>query len=420
MSKTIRIAAILAIALACSRAQARESNGAESRALVIGATLPLTGAEAKAGMAFKEGYELAIEEANRAGGVLLRSGRLPVSLKIVDDGSSAEQAIRLAQRLIDVDKAQLLLGTYSTSLVLAQSAVPEEAHVPYVNGGGAASEIYRRTPKYVFGLLAPVDLLAFSEMRWIELQQSEGRLPMPLRIAILWENTPHGKDFRSGVLEFATKTARRKGSYEVVLDESFEMNYPDAKRIMARLKAAKADVFLADAHLPDYIALHKEYVAQKLCHAVVSYGARGSERQAAEALGRENVAYILSAVWWNAAAGPGKPFADAFMAKHQRAPEWYHALAYESARALLTAVQNAGSADRERVREQLDKLQMDSILVGGRLWFQDHQAHYPFVVQQNRPDGTSPIVYPRELAQAPGVAPNPRCSGEAVAQHSRD
>src|SRR5438445_672604 len=192
-----------------------------------------------------------------------------------------------AQRLIDVDNAQLLLGTYSSSLVMAQSAVAEQAHVPYVNGGGAAAEIYRRAPGYVFGLLAPVDLLAYSEMRWLDLEQTAGHLPTPLRVAILWENTPHGKDFRRGILEFAAKTTRRKGAYEVVLDESFEMNSPDTRQIIGRLKAAKADVFLADAHLPDFIALHKEYLAQKLCHAAVTYGARGSEGQAADALGRD-------------------------------------------------------------------------------------------------------------------------------------
>jgi len=413
MPKSIRSAAAVILALASSGASAADAGNA----LVVGATLPLTGAEAKAGVAFKEGYEFAIEETNRAGGIEMGRSRVPVVLKLVDDQSSSEQAIRLAQRLIDVDKVQLLLGTYGSSLVLAQSAVAEEAHVPYVTGGGAAAEIYRRTPRYVFGLLAPVDLLAHSEMRWIEVQQTEGRLPTPLRIAVLWENTPHGKDFRAGILEFTTKTVRRKGAYEVVFDESFELNYPDPKKIMTRIKAAKADVFLADAHLPDYIALHKEYVAQKLCHAVVSYGARGSEKQAAEALGRDNVSYILSAVWWNAAAGPGKRFAEAFKAKHRRPPEWYHALGYETARALFTAVQRAGSVERESVREQLGKLEMESILPGGRLWFQAHQAHYPFVVQQNQPDGTSPIVYPRELAAIPGTAPNPRCGGGAFAQH---
>ena len=60
----------------------------------------------------------------------------------------------------------------------------------------------------------------------------------------------------------------------------------------------------------------------------------------------------------------------------------------------------------------LASLQVDSILPGGKLRFgaeHGQQAHYPFVVQQNQPDGTSPIVWPREVASSPGIAPNPAC-----------
>jgi branched-chain amino acid transport system substrate-binding protein len=405
MSRLVMIAAAAWLGVGCSRASARHA-GAPSGTLQIGATLPLTGAEAKAGAAFKEGYELAVEEVNRAGGIDLDSGRLPVALALIDDRGLPEQAVRGAQRLLEVDKVQLLLGTSSSPLVMAQSAVAEAARVPYVNGGAAAAEIYQRSPGYVFGLLAPVDLLAHSHMRWMELKQSEGRLPNPLRIAVLWENTEHGKDFRHGLLEFAGKTGRRQSAYRIVLDASFEVGAPDAKKIMARLKAAGADALLADAQTPDRIALHREYVAQGLCHAVVSYGAQGSEGEA----------YLLSAVWWNAAAGPSRAFVDTFRARYGRVPEWQHALAYESARALMTAVRKAGSADREMVRAELVRLRMDSILPGGRLSFEHQQARYPFVVLQNQPDGSSPIVYPVDVAQTPGVAANPRC-GAALAQH---
>ena len=34
----------------------------------------------------------------------------------------------------------------------------------------------------------------------------------------------------------------------------------------------------------------------------------------------------------------------------------------------------------------------------------------PFVVQQNLPDGTAPIIYPKDVASASGVAANPRCA----------
>jgi len=69
--------------------------------------------------------------------------------------------------------------------------------------------------------------------------------------------------------------------------------------------------------------------------------------------------------------------------------------------------------DREAVRAKLAALSMDSILAGGKLSFpadKGQQAHYPFVVQQNLADGTSPIIYPKEQATGEGVAPNPRCA----------
>src|SRR5205809_957295 len=78
--------------------------------------------------------------------------------------------------------------------------------IPYVNGGGAATAIYKRGYKWVFGLLAPVELLAESMMKWIDAEQKAGKLPKPATIALLWENTSHGKDFRKGVTEFATKS----------------------------------------------------------------------------------------------------------------------------------------------------------------------------------------------------------------------
>jgi branched-chain amino acid transport system substrate-binding protein len=55
---------------------------------------------------------------------------------------------------------------------------------------------------------------------------------------------------------------------------------------------------------------------------------------------------------------------------------------------------------------------MESIVPEGELTFPEengYQAQYPFVVQQNQPDGSSPIIYPEELATGEGMAPNPNC-----------
>ncbi len=411
-------AALAAFAVgACAATPQQPSSGNQSRApvpdrIVIGATLPLTGAESRAGGFYKEGYDLAFELANKGGGLTIAGKKVPVDLKLLDDTTSQATAVSLADRLINQDKVDLLLGTYSTDLVQAQSTVAEQAQIPYVNGGGAATDIYARKYRWLFGLLAPISKLADAEMRWIDAQQGAGNLPKPARIALAWENTAHGKDFRKGVTEFVDKS---KGAYSVVMDESFELNGKDFSPLLAKVKAANADFFLVDAHLPDYITMQRQYVTAGLCHKVISYGARGPEKQALEALGQDNVNYILSAVWWNAQLGSrglNKEFVDAFRAKYNnRDPEWYQALAYETARATFTAIQKANSVDRAAVRSALVGLKMESILPGGQLTFPaqfGQQAQNAFVVQQNQ-SGKSPIIFPKDVANASGVAPNPNC-----------
>ncbi len=380
--------------------------------IVIGATLPLTGAEARIGGFFKEGYELAFELANKAGGVEVGKKKVPVRLKLLDDTSAPATSVNLAHKLASED-VDALLGTYSTTLVQAQTTAAEQDALPYINGGGAATAIYERGFKWVFGVLAPIDLLAETLMKWLQEQQDLGKLPRPLRVAIVWENTSHGTDYKRGIRHFADQS---EGRFQVALDEPFELNAKDFSGLLGKLKAANVQALLADAHLPDFITMHRQYLGSGLCHAVITYGARGSEKAAADALNQKNIEYILSAVWWHAQLAQKNPlndeFVKAFTAKHGRDPEWFQALGYETARALFRAIEEAGSVEKQAVRDALAKLRMDSLMPGGTLSFPKEtgqQARYPFVVQQNLPDGSSPIIYPKELATGTGVAPNPNC-----------
>jgi branched-chain amino acid transport system substrate-binding protein len=414
-----RLIALVALAalgvVACAPGQsAKNDNGAAKvpDKIVIGATLPLTGAESKSGGRYKQGYELAIELANKAGGVEIAGKKVPVELRLLDDTTDQAKAVNLAQRLITQDKVDFFLGTYSTALVEAQSTVAEQNKMPYVNGGGAATSIYSKGYKWIFGTLAPVENLATTEMEWINQQQGAGKLAKPAKIAIVWENTSHGQDFRKGVQEFVKA---HQADYQVVVDESFALDGKDFSAVLSKVRAAQAHLFMVDAHLPDFITMHRQYLSTKMCNQLLTYGARGSEADARAALGQEGVNYILSAVWWNKQLGDkglNKEFVDAYKAKYNAEPEWYQATGYEAARALLTAISKAGSVDKQKVRDTLAGLQMDSILPGGKLSFPEAkggQATYPFVVQQNLPDGTSPIIYPADVATGQGVAPNPNC-----------
>lgn len=394
------IAIVLVALLAGPRAQA-----AEGQRILIGATLPISGDDAIAARAYRMGYELAIEEANSAGGILVDGRQERVSLVVRDDAGKPELAASELGQLIEGVKVNALLGSYGTPLTQAQAPVAESHKVPYVNGGSSASELYQHNMGYLFGTMSPVKMLGFAEIGWIEQQQKEGLLPKPVRIAMLWENTTHGRDFRKGILSL-TRRAAGAGIHEVVLDASFELNTTDFRPLLARVKTAGADVFLVDAKLSDFIAMHRAYLGERLCHRVVSYGPRGSEKAAADALGREHVANLVSAVWWSpklSGDASNRAFIDRFKRRYGQEPEWYHALSYETARALLTAIDHAQSVRPEKIRYALQQLHMESILPGGQVNFPatyGNQSHYPFVVLQNQADGTAPIIYPSYLATA--------------------
>ena len=97
----------------------------------------------------------------------------------------------------------------------------------------------------------------------------------------------------------------KKHNAQIVLDEPIAMGQKDFGAALGRFREARADVLLVDAHLPEYLAMHEQYIAAGLCHKVLSYGARGPEREAMEKFGAQKAAYILSASWWNEQAATG-------------------------------------------------------------------------------------------------------------------
>jgi len=87
----------------------------------IGGTLALTGPLAATAAIHKVSGEVYIDQLNRKNGLLGR----PVEWVLLDDQSKPEQARTLYERLITVDKVDLLMGPYGTANILATMAVAE-------------------------------------------------------------------------------------------------------------------------------------------------------------------------------------------------------------------------------------------------------------------------------------------------------
>ncbi|MGZ7080331.1 MAG: ABC transporter substrate-binding protein, partial [Thermoanaerobaculia bacterium] len=222
----------------------------------------------------------------------------------------------------------------------------------------------------------------------------------------LTENTEHGKDFQKGVKDYA----KAHPEFSVVLDESFELYAPDFKPLLGRVAAAKADLFMCDAHLEDFNSMQRTYTQMGLYHQMLTYGARGADEAGRKGLGAATD-YIFASGWWSDLLP--YPQVGAFNTKWKTAmgtsPQWYHACAYETVRALAAAIHKAGSLSPEAIRNGLATLELkDSILPGGVLKFsKTGEATLPFVVTQNKPNGKLDLVWPKADKTGDPVAPVP-------------
>ncbi len=404
--KTGLIVSLIAVACMVSASAAVAAN-----VIKVGCCLTLTGKYSKAGKFFKQGYEMAIDEVNAKGGIQLKNGKkMKVKLILYDDKSDPTTAVNLSEHLITVDKVDVMLGSYSTSQVNAQSVVPEKYRVPYINGGGASSFIYHRGFKWIFGTLASISELSYTEMTLLKDLIDQGKLPKPCKIALSWENNAHGKDFEAGVKKGMKE---HPGYFKLVLDEPFQKNTKNYAPLLIKVKSANADVYLSDCHFPQFSAQHKQYSEMGLYHKFVSYGARGPERNARKSMG-DAVNYLVAAQWWT----PLLPYpqSKAFVKMYKERykvdiTEWYPALAYETARVLFKAIETAGSLDKKAIRDALEAMVFKPSLVPGQALKFDkktHQATYPFVIVQNMPGGKIIIVYPKSAQTGKIVCPIPK------------
>src|ERR687886_1422516 len=326
--------AIVLFLSACAPAGSPNNQAATAATEIkVGAVLPLTGAFSASGNYFQQAYQLATDEVNGAGGLDVGGKKIPITLKILDDGSDATKSRSLVEQLATQDKVNAFLGGYDTVLVQAQQGVPDQYKIPMVEGGGAASAIFTRGNKYLFGTLATIDDLGNNTMDFLKFWVDQGKLPKPLRIALAWENTDHGKDYQAAVNKAAKDDP---GRFQVVLDQSFDLNGSDFTPLLTQIKAANADAFLSDAHLPDYITMHRQYTQAGMKHKVVSYGARGPDQKGREALGPAADG-LVAGLWWTPAlpSPQSQKFAETWKSKFNVTPDWFQALAYDTARVLF-------------------------------------------------------------------------------------
>jgi branched-chain amino acid transport system substrate-binding protein len=401
---------LFAVATLLSLGCGKRETAAQSE-IRIGVVLPVSGSEAEPGRFQKEGIDLAVQQINQEGGINIRelSKKLPVNLIFYDDASEPAKSASLVERTMTTDNVVAVLGGYSSTLGGAQSVMADRYQTPWIATGAGATSIFSHGYRWIFGALSPVELLGSTAAQFLGSLVDQGKLHKGLKVALAVENTDHGTDYANGIQQWIEANP---GYFEVVSNEKFAVGSPDFSALLQKVKASQADIFLADAHLQDFVTMEPQYVRTGMYHQMISYGARGPEREARRVLGKD-ADYLFAGNWWseNLPYPQSANFVKAYIAfAGHNTDSWYAAVSFDATRALAAAIDNAGSLDKTAVRDALRIVTLkDSLLPGQVFHFgPTGQVLTPFVIVQNQPFGEVDIVFPPDAANGKAIAPRPR------------
>lgn len=369
--------------------------GPSGEPIKIGTSLPLTGSKSVPGNAAKQGYEVWQDMINSAGGLLGR----PVELVIKDDASDQNTIVADYNALISQDKVDLLLGTFSSLLVLPSSAVAEKNNMVYVTPTGAAPEIYERGFTKTFmsqQALAPDAGKVFAD--YIVNLPADQR---PKTAAYPTMDDPFTAPVIEGIKEIFT-AAGIQNVYEVTYPEGTT----DFDSIVNAIKGANPDIVVHGAIFEDGVALVRGMLKAGFKPAwLFQTTAPSTGDQYSAAIGPENTEGILYHMSHSPkAATPGnEEFVKRYYEMFPDAKDLPEdvADAYAAGQVLAAAVTAVGSLDQDAIADWLHANTVETIL-GPLSWDEAGRPQGEFMIAQWQ-KGTTEIVLPEEAATAPMV-----------------
>lgn len=359
--------------------------------ITVGASLSLSGSYSRTGQEQGNGYRLWHEEVNARGGLLGR----PVELTVYDDKSDPATGAKLYEKLVTVDKADLIIGPYSSPVTFAASAITEKYRYPMLAVGASARNIWERGFRYVFQTATPSE---YYMMGAVEIAAKHGGKSM----VVVAENTLFTKECADGVREHAKKLGLQTLHYE-----EYSRGATDFAPLILKTKQMRPDLFVGCTYLPEAVLLTRQMKDLDFAPRLVGFSVGPALPDYAKNLGRDAEGVYGSSQWEPGVRYPGaQEFVQKYRQKHGVEPAYHAAQGYMGGLLMERAVRETNSLDREKIREFLARL--DTTTMYGRYKVNEKglQIGKPaFLIQIQ--GGRRAIVWPEEAAEAKYAYPFP-------------
>jgi branched-chain amino acid transport system substrate-binding protein len=392
----------------------------------IGTSLPLTGEFSITGTKHRDGYQLCVDEINKGGGLLGR----PVELIVSDDQSDVDTTLAQFERFINVDKVDLIFGTFSSKLTFPAGAITEKAKMVHPIPSAAALRVWERGFKYQFYFqpnaaeyigTSPVmmikDLVPNDQQpKTIAMAYADDFYANALIAGLLGEDVVFQNDDGSEKkVSLAPGSLSQLPNAKVVFKQQWPEGFTDWTTLATSIKASNADFLFAPVTSADE--------AIQLIRALQTVGyqpkgvfmSQGAQKEFQEALGSVANGVTIQASWHPLANFSGmlngkeytnQMFLDAFKAKYGTEGGEDEAIPFALCQGMEQAVRATGSTDNTVLQKWLAaRTEKDPVktILGDFYWDERGLPINKSFIMTQWQDGQLKFVYPTNAF--PGVVP---------------
>jgi len=310
--------------------------------ITIGWIGPLTGDAEPYGQAVKRGTELAVEEANAAGGIR----GVPLHVVYEDDQALPRLGTAAMQKLLAVEKPPVIIQAAASSVMLANMPAAEQNKVVYISPSCSSDKIreekIRLKTRFIFRTWPSDSYQGRFIARFLRHQMKVNET------AILYINNDYGASLAA---VFAEEFRALGGS--VISQKAFRQEATDFRTQLTRVKASRASwVFLA-SHYKEAAQLLRQAKRLGLDTRFVADAALFSSELLKLAGSAAEGLLVTSPEWDPDSSRPEVArFVRAFRRRYGGVPDIYAAAGYDLIGVLVQALRTHGDRS-ERIRDGL-------------------------------------------------------------------
>ena len=342
----IILVVLMSISLLAGCGGDKAKPAATSNEIKIGANFELTGGVANFGKQTLNGIQMAVKEANAAGGVL---GGKKIVLVVADNKSEPAEATNAVTKLITQDKVVAVLGPVTSSNVLATVQVAQDNKVAVLTATGTNEKITVDNGK--------VRPFAF---RGCFIDPFQGRVmanyaskSVNAKTAVIYVDS--SSDYSKGLSQSFEATFTQNGG-KIIGKEAFLQKDQDFKATLTKIKAMNADVIFIPAYYEEVGKIVKQ--ARELGINIPLLGTDGwDDPKVVEIAG---AAALNNTFFSNHYSSQDKDpnvvkFVEAYKKEYNQEPSALAALGYDAGLMIIDAIKRAGAADSVKIKDALEQ-----------------------------------------------------------------